>query len=347
MKVGIHNGQGKVGTWALSWIKACKEMDIPHIVLNCYSSNIIKEIKENGVTHLMWPFSLRFQKDQMMAKSVLFSAEKMGIRVFPNFNTNWHFEDKIAQKYLIECVDGPIVPSWAFYEYEDALSWLQNEAKFPLVAKLRKGAGSSNVKLISNFSEAKKYAKKMFGKGVNPMPTYAIDSKNRIRNVMSRDVLPSILKKISYAPVKYYNSLKNRSTFIVEKGYVYFQKFMPDNAYDLRIAIVGEKAWGFHRAVRKNDFRASGSGVIDYDIEIPVDVIKRSFELANKLCTQSISFDYVHDNNGNYFIVEMSYGYVSKAIFNSKGYWDPDLNFHSCHLYPELVILEDFINNRL
>src|SRR5690554_909609 len=147
VKVGIHNGRGKAKSWNTSWIAFCEEQKIPHVVLDGYSPSIIEDLKKNEITHFLWAFSLMFHKDLIMARSVLFSVEKMGIKVYPNLNTSWHFEDKIAQKYLLESVDAPIVPSWAFYELEEALKWLKNEAKFPLVAKLRRGAGSHNVKL--------------------------------------------------------------------------------------------------------------------------------------------------------------------------------------------------------
>ena len=44
------------------------------------------------------------------------------------------------------------------------------------------------------------------------------------------------------------------------KDYVYFQKFLPNNKYDIRIVVIGDRAFGFIRYNRENDFRASGSG---------------------------------------------------------------------------------------
>src|SRR5690606_34228646 len=153
MKIAIHSG----GSWNSKWRDYCLKQNIPHQELNCYDSDIIKKLRENGITHLMWHFNHSIHKDLLMARNVLYSAKKMGIKIYPDFDTCWHFDDKIAQKYLLESVGAPVVPSWAFYERDEALSWLKNYTQFPLVAKLRGGAGSHNVKLINNISEAKNY----------------------------------------------------------------------------------------------------------------------------------------------------------------------------------------------
>ncbi|MCP9613005.1 ATP-grasp domain-containing protein [Coprobacter tertius] len=343
MKVAIHNGRGKRYSWDIAWVQYCKENKIPYIVVDCYSSNIIEELKKNDVTHLMWAFSLALPKDLLMARNVLFSAEKMGIRVFPDFNTSWHFDDKVSQKYLLEAVDAPVVPSWAFYEEKEALEWLQS-AQYPLVAKLRRGAGSYNVRLIRNYGQAKRYCRKMFHKGVLPTPGYLADGKNKLK-VAYRGGISGIINRIKKAPTFFRQIRYGRNLFPKEKGYVYFQQFIPGNTHDLRIAVVNGRVWGFHRKVRDNDFRASGSGIIDYEMEIPSHIVKKSLEVARKLGTQSVAFDYVKDVSGNYYIVEISYGYVGQAIYDCKGYWDSDLNFHKGHFYPESLILEDLISD--
>ena len=52
-----------------------------------------------------------------------------------------------------------------------------------------------------------------------------------------------------------------------EKGYIYFQEFIPDNDFDIRVIVIGDKAFAIKRMVRENDFRASGSGSILYEKE--------------------------------------------------------------------------------
>ena len=40
-----------------------------------------------------------------MAKKLLAALEDAGKLVFPNHNTGWHFDDKVAQKYIFESLD--------------------------------------------------------------------------------------------------------------------------------------------------------------------------------------------------------------------------------------------------
>ncbi len=264
-----------------------------------------------------------------------------GVKTFPNFNNRWTFEDKVAQKYLLEAIDAPVVKSWAFYELDRAIEFLKT-ANYPIVAKLKKGAGSNNVVLLKDYKSALKYTKDMFSKGAKPSQGIAALSKGKAKQIASGKKINlniiDLLKKLRV-------HLSRRKRFAKEIGYVYFQKFLPNNKRDLRIAVVGDRAWGFYRGVRKNDFRASGSGVLDYNTPLDLDCIKKSFEVTKRLGTQSLCFDYVQAPDGSYQIVEICYGYVSKAIYDCAGYYDPDLTFHEGHFYPEECILDDFLKS--
>ena len=75
-----------------------------------------------------------------------------------------------------------------------------------------------------------------------------------------------------------------------ERGYVYFQDFIPDNDHDIRVVVIGDKAFAIKRMVRENDFRASGSGSILYEKHhFDESIIKLSFDLAEKLKTQCVA----------------------------------------------------------
>ena len=112
-----------------------------------------------------------------------------------------------------------------------------------------------------------------------------------------------------------------------EKGYVYFQDFIPDNDHDIRVVVIDNKAFAIKRLVRKNDFRASGSGQILYEKELfNESTIKLAFDLADKLKGQSIAFDFVYDN-GIPKLLEISYGFVPEGYDQCPGYWDRSLKW--------------------
>jgi hypothetical protein len=113
-----------------------------------------------------------------------------------------------------------------------------------------------------------------------------------------------------------------------EVGYVYFQDFIPNNYSDIRIIVIGGKAFGLKRYVRDNDFRASGSGSFAWDRELFDErCIRISFDLTKTLGLQVGAFDFVFDGNNNPLIVEVSYGFVSEVYDPCPGYWDKDLNW--------------------
>jgi glutathione synthase/RimK-type ligase-like ATP-grasp enzyme len=130
-----------------------------------------------------------------------------------------------------------------------------------------------------------------------------------------------------------------------EKGYVYFQEFIPNNEFDVRIVIIGEKALGEKRFVRKNDFRASGSGLFSYE-GIDPKTVKIAFDISKQLKTQCLAFDFIYDKFYNPLIVEISYGFGVEGIGKVPGYWDQDLIWHEGKFDPygwmvDLVLQEN------
>jgi glutathione synthase/RimK-type ligase-like ATP-grasp enzyme len=113
-----------------------------------------------------------------------------------------------------------------------------------------------------------------------------------------------------------------------EIGYVYFQDFIPNNDYDIRIIVIGEKAFGIKRMVRKNDFRASGSGNIYYEKQhFGDETVGIAFDISKRLKSQCTAFDFVYDNKIP-LIVEISYGFSPEGYNDCTGYWDSRLNWH-------------------
>lgn len=321
MKIAIHYTPG---TFSDRWIEYCRENEIPYKIVNAYSTDIIQQVKDCDA--FMWHHHHANYKDTLFAKQLLYSLQISGKRVFPNFNTGWHFDDKVGQKYLLESIDAPLVPSYVFYTKQEALQWVKDTV-FPKVFKLRGGAGSANVKLIKNKNQAKHIVRKAFNRG---FPQYDRCSalKERVRKWrVGQETLLGICKGI----VRLVIGTEFSKLHSNEKGYVYFQEYVPDNKFDIRIVVIGQsKAFGLKRLVRKNDFRASGSGDIIYKkTDIDERCVNISFEIAKKLKTQSLAIDYIFSKENNPLIVEISYGYVAKAYYQCEGYWTDDMTWHS------------------
>lgn len=115
-----------------------------------------------------------------------------------------------------------------------------------------------------------------------------------------------------------------------EKGYVYLQEFVPNDGFDMKVVVVGDKCSGLYRPIRSHDFRASGGGEVLYDKSLfTKDLIKSAFATADALGPKCVGFDYVIDKNtGKGVIVEMSYGFSRTAVMGMNGYFDRNCVWH-------------------
>lgn len=125
--------------------------------------------------------------------------------------------------------------------------------------------------------------------------------------------------------VRLFLSTKKQKKMSKEKGYIYFQNFIPDNNFDIRVIVIEEKAFGIKRMVRDGDFRASGSGHIKYEKHhIPEEYVAIAFEVTRKLNAQSLAYDFVYDKSEPK-IIEISYSFLTSGYRECPGYWSSDL----------------------
>ena len=334
MKIAIHS---KTGKFSPHWIRFCQEKKIEYKLVDVFDSDIIKQIEDCDV--LMWHFSHLFYKDKILAQSILFSIELSGKVVFPDIRTSWHYDNKIAQKYLLEAIGAPFINSYVFTDKDVALSWA-NTTDYPKVFKLKGGAGATNVKLIRNKQQANKIIKKSFSKG------FAQKRRN--------EELLIALKKIKFNRESllnlaraFYNLIFNYTDELTkyignEKGYAYFQDFIMNNDYDTRLIVIdGNKAYGMQRKVREGDFRASGSKNFSYD-PIPKSILEIAFNTAKTLKLQAVAFDFIFDN-GVPKIIEFSFGFGTLGSGQCNGYWDDNYNWYETEFNPMGWIVESLL----
>ncbi|WP_298245925.1 hypothetical protein [uncultured Christiangramia sp.] len=334
MKIGIHYS---LKGFSSQWIEYCKEKNINYKIIDCYSNNIVQDTEDCNI--IMWHFRHDLYKDMLFAKQLLFSFEQSGKIVFPSFNTAWHFDDKVGQKFLLESLKIPLVPSFVFFDKLNAKNWA-NHTNYPKVFKLRGGAGSANVELIKTKKEAFSKIDRAFSKGFSQFSKWKNFKDNSIKFYSGKVGFHKFLG--SFARLFISSEFAKMSSR--ENGYVYFQEFIPKNNYDIRIIVIGENAFGIKRMVRENDFRASGSGTILYEKENFSDkLINLSFEIAEKLKTQCGAFDFIFDDNNEPLLVEISFGFTSKVYSPCEGYWNRNLEFHKGPFNPFGWMIEEAI----
>ncbi|MFN3873600.1 MAG: RimK family alpha-L-glutamate ligase [Ignavibacterium sp.] len=332
-KIAIHNS---LSDFVPRWIAYCRSVGLEFKLVNCYDWNILSQLHDCDA--LFWHHSQNDPKALIAAKPIIFALEHAGIKVFPDFKTSWHFDDKLGQKYLLEALNVPFVPTYVFYDKKAALNWAL-ATNYPKVFKLRRGAGSANVKLIKSKKEAIKVIKSAFGKGFKNYDKWGSVKERyrkwRLGKTSVLDLMKGLARLFIQPPFS--------ATLGREKGYVYFQDFIPGNDHDIRVIVIGNKAFAIKRMVRKNDFRASGSGHIKFEKELfDPKVISLSFQIHKKLQSQCTAMDFVFDQSQPK-VVEISYGFSPQAYDPCPGYWDEDLNWHDGPFDPYGWMIEEVL----
>ena len=334
MKIAIHKAN-----WGFSpdWIEYCVKNSISFKEVNCYKSSIIADLEDCDA--LLWQHHHTDSRDFLFAKQLLFALQQSGKLVLPDFNTGWHFDDKLGQKYLLESLDAPMVKTDVFFDQREAENWAST-TDFPKVFKLRGGAGSTNVKLVKNKKDALALIARAFRKGFPSYDRWGDLQENLRKYRLGKQSGKNVLKSIRRL---FYSTRFGRYAGR-QIGYVLFQEFIPNNKFDIRVVTIGDRAFAIKRLVREGDFRASGSGFIRYEKqEIDIRCVAIAFGVSKKMNAQVVAYDFVFNEKDEPLIVEVNYGYAHQSYFDCPGYWDDQLNWHeasfnSVHWMIELVI---------
>jgi glutathione synthase/RimK-type ligase-like ATP-grasp enzyme len=335
MKVAIHFEQEK-RNFCHGWIEACEHYGIEYLLINCFDSDIVNMV--NDVDYVMWHWYQSDPTANQIATPILLSFEMKGVKTFPDSKMALFFDNKVSQKYLFDAIKVNRINTYVFYDVLQAKGWAQN-AQLPVVHKLKGGAGSVNVSLIKSRRKLNHLIRKAFGRGLNSINYYNVIN-DRLKKFKK---LPTFINLYSLSGSIWYLLKSKISSRNKEKGYIYFQDYH-HNSFDIRIVVVGQKAIGIKRLNRKDSFKASGSGNIIFDhSQIPLDCIAHSFEAVRKIDTKIAAFDFLK-LDGRWCIVEMSYGFVSKAYEKCEGYWDNDLNWFDEQIIPERLMIDSLMN---
>lgn len=337
MKVGIHTDlHGQVCDFLIRYEKILDYNGIENIRIEIDQLDFWDKIKELDLFIFRWR---HIDDHRQLAHSILPIIEfKLGINCFPNWDTYWHYDDKIRQYYLLEQFGFPIIKSWIFWDKVEAINWA-NKAKYPVVFKLKVGASSNNVLLVSNKEKAIKLIRRMFEPGIysGRIPDLGT-TKWKFFNYYNqlRELKHFVLKRLNREDITPY--------WQINKNYVLFQEFMPNNHYDTRVTVIGQRAFAFRRLNRDNDFRSSGSGKIDYNMEkIDMKFIEKAFLVSNVLNFQSMAYDFLYDKANQPVFCEISYTFIDIAVKNCPGYWDSNLIWHEGHFWPQYCQLVDLL----
>jgi hypothetical protein len=332
----VTHKNGEQQSFSSRWRTRAAEFGIGVRTVDVYAPDFFTQLA--GCDGFMWRFGYS-PNPRLLAKRLLPAIEHgMGIPVFPSFASAWHFEDKIAQSYLLQAAGLPTPATWVFWDRKSALDFCRS-ATYPLVLKLFFGYQSGNVRLLNSFEEAAYWIGRLFGPGVTGLQPPV----SRGRQLLQRT--KKAVRQLQGAP-----PFDDLDYCELQHGYFYVQEFLPGNAHDTRVTVIGNRAFAFRRFNRPGDFRASGSGRIDWDPQqIDLEGIRLALRAARRLQTQSIAIDLLH-RNGQRVLNEISYTYASWAVRDCPGHWvlqgddiTGTLAWRDGRTHPEDAIFDDFV----
>jgi glutathione synthase/RimK-type ligase-like ATP-grasp enzyme len=332
---------GRRQSFSTRWVELAHQGGHEVRLVDAYDASLFDQLA--GCDGFMWWFA-HLPSPRNFAKRLLPAVEHgLGIPVFPSWRTLWHFDDKLAQQYLLEAAGVRTPRTWTFWRAEDAHAFCRS-ASYPLVIKLASGITSENVRLLRGVAEAANWVDRLFGAGVLSLEG---SSLSRPRRLVSRLNAAARLALTGRQP------LAGTRRMDLQRGYLLVQEFIPGNDFDTRVTVIGNRAYAMRRFNRPNDFRASGSGLRDSDpSKIDLETVRLAFRIAQALGTQSLAFDFLRrPGSGELVVVEISYYYEGWVLHEEcRGHWslreDTDasqLDWVERRVRPEDAIWEDFV----
>jgi len=139
-----------------------------------------------------------------------------------------------------------------------------------------------------------------------------------------------------------------------QKGYVYFQEYVKDARYDLRIILIGNKIFGYYRMRPAHDFRASGAGLRKEGGRLPIDAVKLALKVKEVMPSTMLAVDFLKSPDDEmHQIIETSINtdirHPQQLVLNgTAGYYTLDgeqLVFHPGEFWLQELILEEVISS--
>ena len=228
-------------------------------------------------------------------EDIVLAISSMGGIVIPDYKYLQGHNNKVFME-LLRKEWGPAandnLQSYIFGSFEDYSSANINFT-FPVVIKRSEGALSRGVFLAHNKTELNEIVRKI---------SRSLNIKEEIKDYIRPFIYKGYLRKS-----------KHRHKFII-------QNFISDLDCDYKILIFDKKYYVLHRKVRKNDFRASGSGLKAYPKELPSGLLDYCNAVFNYFDVPFISLDIAYDGS-NFYVLETQFLYFGTYTIEKSEYY--------------------------
>jgi hypothetical protein len=294
MMIAIHDDrQG----WGKTYAEFCRAANVPHVVFDLLADDWLEAAAKASVVFFkctMYPDNIRILKER-----VAFLQEVLKVAAFPNHRIFRYFDSKAIERDMFQA-SSVRVPKTLVAGTSRDLARVATEFGERVVLKESAGAGSSKTRLVRNT----KLRRALLELRMLDHPWY------RFWNVTARS--------LGFTPAW--------------GGQVIVQEFIPGLTFDLRVNTVGRKyVYICKRRVRRNDFRASGSGNIVYDWDDGyLPYMRECLAISQRMGFSNAAYDLLVDGNGAMWIGEVSCFYNAKTLADNPNFFEaaPDGSFN-------------------
>lgn len=207
--------------------------------------------------------------------------------LIPSYDLLMAHEDKGFQEVMKKEKNFGNLKGWYTFDIDN------HKFNYPKVLKTAQGAGSSGVFLIKDSVDLKILKNKFFE------PSF----KRKIIKLQRKF-------KLSSEEYQIYSYKYKKFNLFVE------QDFIEALECDYKVLVFGNRYYVLKRNVRKNDFRASGSGDFEF-IEPPIDVLEFAKEIALTLDNPYLSLDIAQSAKGCHLIEFQATNFGPYTLLNA------------------------------
>lgn len=334
----VIHPNGERQSFSDRWTELARRRGIDVVPVDVYARDAISRI--SACDAFMWRCTSAAHQ-RLYARRLLYAlAEGLGMAVYPALADTWYFEDKIAQQCFFSAAGIPVPRTEVFWDRQQAMQFCDT-ARYPFVLKLAGGIQASNVRLVRHRDEALFYVEQLFGPGVVSLG-YRPASRGRQWLRRLRSASEIIRGRHPGSPTL---------DAELQHGYFYVQEFLPDNACNIRVTIIGKRAFVFRMLNRPGDFRASLiDGSMDWDPDkVGEDAVRLAWRAVHRLGAPAAAADIIY-RGPQPVLVELTLNFASWAVRDCPGHWtlegEPDAGkptWTEGHMEPADAIFEDFL----
>jgi glutathione synthase/RimK-type ligase-like ATP-grasp enzyme len=236
--------------------------------------------------------SFPFEIYNIHSHNWLEKAENLDVIIGIPSNAFYDLQEIRKKYYLLEtCLRKTCYPSMklAFlYEDKNLEAFLSNIYKIPYIRTYISYDKKDALHLIENLTY--------------PVISKVVPSSGSIgvEMVHSKEKAKKIVEQAFSQ-----NGRKTHVIYSRQKNYIYFQDYIPNDGFDIRVIVVGNRAFGYYRKVLQGDFRASGMQQ-EEKRSLPEEAIKIARKVNKIINSPQLAVDMLHGLDDKYYINEFS-----------------------------------------